>query len=288
MVRPPGVKKHHDGRLFLERGARMRRSEVPDERGVCLYVLRSLRGWTQGELAKTLGIAVSAVSEYENGNRYVPERIVRRAAEAVGIPSQRLLDLEASLRGLQSLMGSTPPPKSDPRDRVAEEISLGFEDLARRAVEAVLASSQVWKTASGSTRDLVPADVLWAELERCGVEERFLVVEEGVEYQTWGLCKLLCEKSLEAADGVAARQRAELALRVAERVSGDEDWRAGVQAFAWAHLGDARRKLGDRTGAEEAFTRFRELWRPEASLRSLLLDDARIAGLEALVADGMG
>jgi transcriptional regulator with XRE-family HTH domain len=266
----------------------MRRKERPNERGICLYILRSLRGWTQEELAKRLGVAVSAISEYENGKREVPERIVRRAAEAVGIPSRRLLDLESSLRDLQSLMGSTPPPKGDLRDRMAEELSLGFEDLARRAVEAVLASSRVWKASPGATRDLVPADVLWAALERCSVEERLLVVVEGVEYQTWGLCKLLCEKSLEAADGEAALGMAELALRVAERISGDEDWRACVQAFAWAHLGRARRKLGDRTGAGEAFARFRELWHPETALRPLLLDDARIADLDALVSGEIG
>ena len=267
----------------------MRRNETPGERGICLYVLRALRGWTQEELAKPLGIAASAISEYEKGKRFVPERIVRRAAEAVGIPTRRLLDLESSLRDLQSLVRSTPPPRSDLRDRVAEELHLGFEELARRAVATVLASSQAWTAPSGSTRDLVPADLLWAELERCSVEERLLVVEEGVEYQTWNLCKLLCEKSLEAADGErAALELAELALQVAERVPGDEDWRAGVQAFAWAHLGHARRKLGDRSGAEEALARFRELWHPEASLRPLLLDDARIAGLEELVSAEIG
>ncbi len=42
---------------------------------------------------------------------------------------------------------------------------------------------------------------------------------------------------------------------------GDEDWRACVQAFAWAHLGHARRERGDRAGAAEAFARFRQLWR---------------------------
>jgi DNA-binding XRE family transcriptional regulator len=266
----------------------MRRSEIPDERGVCLYVLRSLRGWTQGELANRIDVTVSAISEYENGIRDVPERIVRRAADAVGIPTWRLLDLESSLRDLQGLMGSTPPPKSCPRDRMAEALSLGFEDLARRAVEAALASSQVWKASPGSTRDLVPADVLWAALERCRVEERLLVVEEGVEYQTWGLCKLLCEKSLEATDGETALRHAELAFRVAERVPGDEDWRAGVQAFAWAHLGHARRQRGDRSGAEEALVRFRELWHPEVSLRLLLLDDAQVADLDALVSGEIG
>lgn len=266
----------------------MRRTETPDERGICLHVLRSLRGWTQEELAKALGIPASAISEYERGKRYVPERIVRRAAEKVGIPTRKLLDLEALLRDLRGSLGSEPLPKSDFRDRVTEKISLGFEDIARRAVETVLSSSQVWKGSSGSRGDLIPADVLWMELERCGEEERRLVVEEGVEYQTWGLCKLLCEKSLEAADGEGpALELAELALFVAERVSGEEDWQAGVQAFAWAHLGYARRKRGDRSGAEEAFARFRVLWHPEAS-RPLLLDGGRISDLEALVADGAG
>jgi transcriptional regulator with XRE-family HTH domain len=265
----------------------MRRNETPDERGICLYVLRALRGWTQEELAKPLGITAGAISEYEKGKRYVPERIVRRAAEAVGISTRRLMELEASLRDLQSLARSTPPPRSDLRERVTEGLYLGLEDLARRAVETVLASSKTWKSPSGSARGLVPADVLWAELERCGTEERLLVVEEGVEYQTWALCKLLCEKSLEAEREGAALELAELALQVAERVPGEEDWCACVQAFAWAHLGHARRKLGDRSGSEEAFGRFRALWRLEIS-PSLLLDDAQVSALEALISGEIG
>ncbi|HEY3566552.1 MAG TPA: helix-turn-helix transcriptional regulator [Thermoanaerobaculia bacterium] len=267
----------------------MRRNETPDERGICLYVVRSLRGWTQEELAKALGIPASAISEYEKGRRRIPERIVRRAAEAVGIPTRKLLDLEASLRDLQGSLRNAPLSKSDLRDRVTEELSLGFEGLARRAVETVLASSQAWKGPSGSKRDLIPADILWVSLEPCGEEERRLVVEEGAEYQTWGLCKLLCEKSLEAADGEGpALELAGLALFVAERVPGEEDWRAGVQAFAWAHLGYARRKLGDRSGAEEALVRFRQLWHPEASSQPLPLDDARVSDLEALASGGIG
>jgi transcriptional regulator with XRE-family HTH domain len=267
----------------------MRRDEAPDERGICLYILRSLRGWTREDLANTLGTTASAISEYERGKRFVPERIVRRAAQVVGVPVPTQVQLEEVLRDLRALLRSTPVPKADLRDRLAEELSLGFEEIARKIVETVLASSQVWKSSGRPTRDLVPADVLWAELERCGEEERRLIVEEGVEYQAWGLCKLLCEKSLEAADGEGPMlELAELALYVAERVPGEEDWRAGVQAFAWAHLGHARRRIGDRSGAEEALVRFRQLWRPEASLQPLLLDGARISDLEVLVADGVG
>ena len=267
----------------------MRRNETPDERALCLYILRSLRGWTQEELAKALGTTARALSEYETGKRYTPERIVRRTAEIMGISVFTVVEIEAALRDLRSALQNAPLPRGNLRDGLAEELYRGCEDLARKAVETVLASSQAWMSPAGSRRDLVPADVLWAELERCGTKERRLVVEEGVEYQTWGLCKLLCEKSLEAADGEGtALELAELALHVAERVAGEEDWRAGVQAFAWAHLGHARRRIGDRSGAEEALARFRRLWRPEASLQPLLLGGARISDLEALVADGVG
>lgn len=267
----------------------MRRNDVPDERALCLYILRSLRGWTQKELAQALGTNAGALSEYETGKRYTPERIVRRTAEMMGISVSTLVEIEAALRDLRSALQDAPLPKGDLRDRMAEELYLGFEDLAHRVVGAVLASSQAWKSSSGSGRDLVPADVLWAELERCGAEERRLIVEEGVEYQTWGLCELLCEMSLEAVDGPgAALELAGLALHVAERVAGDEESRAFAQAFAWAHLGHARRKLGDRAGAEEALARVRRLWRPGISPRPPLLDGARIADLDELVSGETG
>lgn len=81
---------------------------------------------------------------------------------------------------------------------------------------------------------------------------------------------------------------AELALYIAERIPGGEELRACAQAFAWAHLGHVRRMRGDRSRAEEALVRFRQLWHPEVPLRSLLLDDARIADLDALVSGEIG
>jgi len=214
---------------------------------------------------------------------------VRRAAEVAEIPVPILVELEAALRGLRGVLQDVPPPNGDLRDSLAEELYLGFEELARKVVETSLASSRAWMSSAESARDLVPADVLWAELERCGTEERRLVVEEGVEYQTWGFCKLLCQKSLEATDGGgAALELAELALHVADRAPGDPRWRGCIQAFAWAHLGHARRKLGDRSGSEEALARFRQLWHPVGSFQTLLLDDGQVAELRALVSGEIG
>ena len=257
----------------------MRRSEVPNERGVCLYVLRSLRGWTQVELADALGTAASVISEYENGRRRASERTVHRAAEALGISPERLYILLSFLRELQEGMGSTPPPRSRRIETLTEEFQMAFEAIARQAAEVILAvlEEPAWPPE--------PADVLWARLEGLKKENRWLLVEVVETYQTRELCERICEESLAAAvddSEDSALELAELALFVAERVGGGDFWRWRVQGYAWAHVGHARRRHGDLAGAREAFARFRQLWEQGAPADpSGLLDEARVLGLEA-------
>jgi transcriptional regulator with XRE-family HTH domain len=268
----------------------MRRNETMDTQGVCLYVLRALRGWSQGEMAKALDASASTISEYERGKRYVPERIVQRAAVAVGVPVRKLLSLSSLLREIHELMGTAPPPRRDRIEELADEFCLAFEAMGREILQGVLNAARNGTTSpSGPWTWRSPYD-LRDRLEGLGKEERLAVVEEAEEYQTWGLCELLCEDSWEAVEvgESSALELAELALHVAERVSGDDDWRACVQAFAWAHLGHARRSHGDLAGAEEAFGRFRELWRKGASVRLMLLGSDRVTDLEALVSGETG
>jgi hypothetical protein len=65
-------------------------------------------------------------------------------------------------------------------------------------------------------------------------------------------------------DANRAMERAELAVLVAERLRpgepAEEEWLLGLRALAFAHLGNARRVLGELRGAEEAFARAAELW----------------------------
>lgn len=268
----------------------MRRSMTMDPRGISLYVLRALRGWSQGEMATALGTPASTLSEYERGKRHVSERIVQHAAAVVGVPAQKLLSLGSLLREIHELMGTAPPPKRDPLDELADEFSLAFEAMGREILNGVRRAIQDWSTSRPEPWAWRLPHDLREQLEGLGKEERLVVVEGAEEYQTWGLCELLCEDSREAVEfgESSGLELAELALHVAERVSGGDDWRACSQAFAWAHLGHARRSHGDLAGAEEAFGRFRELWQKVASMRLLLLGNDRVTDLEALVAGAPG
>jgi tetratricopeptide (TPR) repeat protein len=115
-------------------------------------------------------------------------------------------------------------------------------------------------------RSRAGAAALWKRLERLSFEKQLGVVREMDRFLSWGLCELLCRMSREAApqDATRAVERAELALLVAERLRpgqpAEEEWLLGLRALAWAHLGNARRVLGELRGAAEAFARSAELW----------------------------
>ena len=103
-----------------------------------------------------------------------------------------------------------------------------------------------------------------------------MLVREVPDFQTVKLCERLCaesERELAAADAGRALELAVLAREVAERVGGTREERARLQGYAWAHIGGARRAAGDRSGAEEAFARARELWEEDAEGDDALPED---------------
>jgi tetratricopeptide (TPR) repeat protein len=98
------------------------------------------------------------------------------------------------------------------------------------------------------------------------------------------MVEAICSESLAAIRESPARalELTELALQIAEAVPGSEGWRSRVQAFAWAHFGNARRVQGqDLRSAEEAFSRFGRLWKAGATSDPGLLSEALVLGLEA-------
>ncbi|HEX3525711.1 MAG TPA: hypothetical protein VH988_01470 [Thermoanaerobaculia bacterium] len=108
---------------------------------------------------------------------------------------------------------------------------------------------------------------LWLELSGMKLKRQKAMVRKAKRLQSWGLAELLCRKSLEAAAGepAAAERLAELAVEVAMLVRdfddpNDESWVKLLRGFAWAHLGKARRSLGDFEGSRVAFDEAKELW----------------------------
>jgi tetratricopeptide (TPR) repeat protein len=101
------------------------------------------------------------------------------------------------------------------------------------------------------------APQLWTRLAELPYEEQLKRVDEDPELQAWGLCSLLLKKSLEARakdPGIAA-DLANLAVKISFRL-GDvyhPEWVHDLSARALAHLGNARRVLGELRSAEDAF-----------------------------------
>jgi tetratricopeptide (TPR) repeat protein len=127
------------------------------------------------------------------------------------------------------------------------------------------------------------APALWERIAGLSHAGRRALVSEAAEFQTAGLCELLCEKSVEAAHDSAARaaRLSGLAVRAARRVEGGEDWRARVVGNTLFHLANAARVGGNLRRAEKALAPACEHWQAGAGADPGLLNAARVLQIEA-------
>ncbi len=154
---------------------------------------------------------------------------------------------------------------------------------AREAAEALRADliRNLRQEKAGQAR--LVAEALWLKLKPLSGAARRERVTREPEYQDPFLCERLCAESERAAasDAGRARDLAELALLVAEYLSGPPAWRSRLQGYAWAFIGNARRVANDLPAAEAAFVRAWNLWREGAAADSGLLSEALVLDLEA-------
>jgi tetratricopeptide (TPR) repeat protein len=253
-----------------------------------LTALRVHAGWTQGQLARANGISASLLSVFETGGKHLSRE---RLEELVAPLGEGPDAIEETLLYLGTLRAeAAPEPPGSPF-----ELSLSERRQLRRAAAVVARAAQrsAYAELAGTRRQalvqeqLSRAKLSWRRLARAAAAERRAMVEgpgeEAEAYRTWGVCVLVCEASVSAAADRAPRavELAELALLVAERVSGTDLWRARVQGYAWAFVGNARRVANDLSGAERAFATARELWEAGAAADPGALDPSRLLDLEA-------
>lgn len=100
---------------------------------------------------------------------------------------------------------------------------------------------------------------LWAELSPYRFADQSALVQHRDRFASWGLCELLCRESTKVAPGDPERavELAELAVIVTNLLKksplANRRWLHQLRGYAWAHVGNARRALGDLRNADEAF-----------------------------------
>ncbi|HEV8578057.1 MAG TPA: hypothetical protein VGX68_03155 [Thermoanaerobaculia bacterium] len=101
------------------------------------------------------------------------------------------------------------------------------------------------------------APELLARLRKHSFDDQVRLVTNDDAFHTWGLAQLLLKESREAAsaDPAKATDLAELAVKVSQNLGEayDPHWVLDLRARAYAHLGRARRLLGEPRSGETAF-----------------------------------
>ncbi|HEY3570286.1 MAG TPA: helix-turn-helix transcriptional regulator [Thermoanaerobaculia bacterium] len=246
--------------------------EHPDALRLLVVFLRFHARMSQAGLAGATRLAQSRISMLESGDALPAEDVLRRIASATGVRWELVTHLR---RYVNDFLYAAERGGAVPPNHAADPVPLAIsayllEDMAAQAEPPSAAretAERFWKGVAG----LPPP------------RRRRVIELSPRASRSWALAELLCHESERAAaDGPQeALELAELALSVAGRVEGNEEWRRRIQGYAWAYVGNARRVAEDPSGANAAFAKARELWGSCASPETSPLQDWRLLSLEA-------
>ena len=264
----------------------MPREAPPSPPSLVLVTLRTLRGWTQAQLAQAAGISRKTVQLYET-EKAPPRPLLEKLAAVMGYGSETI---DYLLLGLTLAAGPPQSPRSPvdlaPGERralqqVAARNGIVSRDLTERHAEKLARALR-------ARQDRDEARRLWVRLKLYTSDQRWLLVEKAREFQTWALAERLCHESEEAASDKADRalELAGLACRAADLAPGDELWRSRLRGYALAFLANAKRVGNKLLAAEEDFARARALWEEGEAGDPGLLAAWRFLDLEASLRRG--
>jgi transcriptional regulator with XRE-family HTH domain len=252
----------------------------PNVLRLVVVFLRFHADMTQTEFAKASRVDQSLISKYERlGKQAPPEASLRRMAEAAGVD----WPVVAHLRHFYAaVLAATARRRTIP---AAEPLPLEVLEPALLAITPYLIEDQAPEPRRERPEEAQRnADHAWSALERMpNPRRRWLLERSPPATRSCALAVRVCAASLKAAchDAREALVLAELALFIAERLTGGESLRARTKGYCWGHIANARRVGNDFDGSDEAFARAWGLWRAGASADCDLLPEWRLLSLEA-------
>jgi tetratricopeptide (TPR) repeat protein len=253
--------------------------------GRAFVLLRELRGLTQGALSRRARVHPAAVKKLEEGGSR--PRPATRARLLFALRASPLA-LEVAGDLLKFLGFGTAAGAADLRFLVRAVRRWGGSGAPLRKLVLGAARPGLipdWPAhlplAETPSAARQRAEALLERLRRQPPEGQCALVEASREFRGWALCEALCAESERAAANSAAEalEWAGLALTASRRAPDAAGWRPALEAYAWAHVGNARRVDGDLPPANAAFARAAELRRQHG--KPTPLDAARPLDLEA-------
>jgi transcriptional regulator with XRE-family HTH domain/tetratricopeptide (TPR) repeat protein len=252
----------------------------PEVLRLVVVFLRFYARMTQAELGRAARVRQSYISELESGQRQLTEEVLRRIAVAADVPWPLVVHLRRFAAAFLSVTA-----EGAAFEEAADSLGRSrLIDPAHLVVSAYLMEDAAETVHESPEEVRLQATRVWNQMAGLPPHRRRQAIRLSPKAsRNWALAERICEASVRAAasDPQEALALADLALLIAERVEGSEDWRRRVQGFAWAHMANARRVANDLFGADEAFARAWDLWRAGAPSDPDLLPEWRMLDLEA-------
>jgi tetratricopeptide (TPR) repeat protein len=220
------------------------------------------------------------VGNYENGHKQLTRERLEHLLSFLGAGPERIDGLLAELEAARAAGRSGPLDPFSSRRRKIEAIAAQFGRMAAGFARAAL---NLLTLGSETVHAHDQADHLWRRLKRHPPEDRLLLVKEDRRHRKWGLVVLVVQASLDAAPNrpKEALELAQLALHIAELVSGTREWCWRLQGYAGAALINAWRVCSDLPAARKARVRARQLWEDGEPGDPGLLNEALLPWVEA-------
>src|SRR5215475_7682645 len=91
-----------------------------DDLAVTLSILRTIRRWSQSELAEAAGVTNSAISDYERGKVDPQTQTLQKLVRALGLPLSSLDQTQAFIQMIRAQMNAASEERSSAFSREPE------------------------------------------------------------------------------------------------------------------------------------------------------------------------